>query len=981
MGGLTSLGCPYGPYSGDDDFDNEYGTIYIATLIGAETILMILSIMATILHFRDSGKRFTTLAKFHVAHTTFSLCFVGFQLRQAHKLECYHSQWPTCEEVYLQGVKQISEFYLFILTWILYANYWEKVLGREIEQHARARTIVFVVVLLGYTLGLVYTKSGGLGCDMEIHEQLKGGKTQHKNYLKRSIIHYCLTCPIAIVLIVDSFRMARMSFKRIKGITYQRNPVEASQHKTINASVTFSILMKCWYLIGIFISFLAFFVFTVLMSIPAIYRVDTLYLYFPVDSEFCSFVLPGFLMLRGTWKRRYLVLKSRSDPSDSVTNVERILGSVPNVDDDHDLSRDLLSDIERAEAVPERSSNTISTEEDLRHLLVSTAGLRSFFDFQESHRIPLIVQEELRPPEYATCSVVRMFLENVALPHLEHIKKDIHGRINDLLVQTKPFYRRGSTMGVLMERSEFSDLKTKCSTLRHRFADWVNLMQSSINSISKFDSVPRDVRKFYFKTSKLKKCKPLTFFSTNLQIHVTEIRRHDGTSQPAGDPIIHRNRLSSYVDSPDRARTITVTYGAPTAHVLGWKAGFTEFGDDEDFWDEENQLRSQESGGSSFRESLHVRLFDSHTKKPSVDSGTPNNPRQILEGIELDFAGEQRAAVVLSQALGALVAACVEHLAETIERRNSVVLRQIEAIGLLVHEVCLLSTIGNETIMIQDMAAALSRLNVVLRVLVDDDSSDGAFDINVDGVESARVTKNYDEIISSESMGDLIVTLRLSSADPEIRGFFNSNTITHPVEIKVVPTLFNLGVNEMQTVCNVVRSAALETQTTINRAGLVGMQAYFDDFRAYTAENEPSNADINTDIDKAQESLDQLDHLIEIEASLVGGGKNVELLLVSCFCARLLKGARTTSCKSAKDRTSMFATLEACKVAENLGIIHNEEDMQAIVDELRGENGVRLCNCEQNTGKKKFAFNAMQIKALPRELRPPVHAASAGMVS
>ena len=87
MGGFASFGCPYGPYSGDDDFDNEYGTYYIATLIGAETTLMILSIMATILHFRDSGKRFTTLTKFHVAHTTFSLCFVGFQVRQAHTLK------------------------------------------------------------------------------------------------------------------------------------------------------------------------------------------------------------------------------------------------------------------------------------------------------------------------------------------------------------------------------------------------------------------------------------------------------------------------------------------------------------------------------------------------------------------------------------------------------------------------------------------------------------------------------------------------------------------------------------------------------------------------------------------------------------------------------------------------------------------------------------------------------------------------------
>jgi hypothetical protein len=41
------------------------------------------------------------------------------------------------------------------------------------------------------------------------------------------------------------------------------------------------------------------------------------------------------------------------------------------------------------------------------------------------------------------------------------------------------------------------------------------------------------------------------------------------------------------------------------------------------------------------------------------------------------------------------------------------------------------------------------------------------------------------------------------------------------------------------------------------------------------------------------------------------------------------------------------------------------------LDELRGLRGVRVQNCVYNIGKPIFSFNSMQLKALPRELRPP----------
>jgi inositol polyphosphate-4-phosphatase len=136
--------------------------------------------------------------------------------------------------------------------------------------------------------------------------------------------------------------------------------------------------------------------------------------------------------------------------------------------------------------------------------------------------------------------------------------------------------------------------------------------------------------------------------------------------------------------------------------------------------------------------------------------------------------------------------------------------------------------------------------------------------------------------------------------------------------------------------------------------------------------------------------LSNLQGIIDLEASLEQR-KTVDLLLQSCYAARLLNGARMTSCKSAKDRTSMFHTLELVQLAEKRGMLaalkslndrweeqprrNKGQEMgtvQNVLNLLRGVNGVRLQNCKDNIGRPKFSFNAMQVKALPRELRPPL---------
>jgi len=189
------------------------------------------------------------------------------------------------------------------------------------------------------------------------------------------------------------------------------------------------------------------------------------------------------------------------------------------------------------------------------------------------------------------------------------------------------------------------------------------------------------------------------------------------------------------------------------------------------------------------------------------------------------------------------------------------------------------------------------------------------------------------------------------------------------------------------------------------------------------------------------EALSALRAAVETEAKKRGKAVS-ELLLRSAHVARLMHGGRTTSCKSAKDRTSMFQTLEVVRLVDpTRGSVlftpqgvrkaapmrtlsrmkdaeasggrknsrsmdsaggggfthltnedgasgrHNSNDVQngpaaaderAVLNALRGVEGVRLRNAELNVGRLKYAFNKLQLEALPQELRPPANTASGG---
>ena len=267
-----------------------------------------------------------------------------------------------------------------------------------------------------------------------------------------------------------------------------------------------------------------------------------------------------------------------------------------------------------------------------------------------------------------------------------------------------------------------------------------------------------------------------------------------------------------------------------------------------------------------------------------------------------------RESIVTSQALGAIVTAALDHLVSCITLRQEAVLRQISCVGLLVHSVCLLSTYGNESAMLDDFAGAYANLEVVIRLKgPSDDVPSNLGDARTApllGIASVEPTLSATQ--GPIALGKIVVSVSIHSSE----AFEWITSHLGSLDIKLVQVLFNLGVNEMQTLANATRSTGLQTE--INRQGVSDLESYFRN--THKLVHLPTSAQ-----EEIPAMLGKLAFLVEEEAR--SGQKCVDLLLTSCRIASLLNGARTTSCKSAKDRTSMFQTLEVAQQAEAMSLI------------------------------------------------------------
>lgn len=190
------------------------------------------------------------------------------------------------------------------------------------------------------------------------------------------------------------------------------------------------------------------------------------------------------------------------------------------------------------------------------------------------------------------------------------------------------------------------------------------------------------------------------------------------------------------------------------------------------------------------------------------------------------------------------------------------------------------------------------------------------------------------------------------------------------VMLRVRPILLSQGINEEQSVANLMQTHTAE-QTALNERAL----AQLSELQA-AAE---ALARARGEACFPPELLRQQRELLVRARQLLSSPpdpKNVGLLHATAALTRLLDGGRATLCKSGKDRTAMSITLEHTLLLQRAHGL-SEHLASAALTAMR-RHGVRRENVRQNTNKRVFAFNWMQQRMLPEAYRPPDGSAKSG---